>query len=471
MFSKLNPLKSSADDERYVKLGSYEDIFTQEFMRNQRLVLEGEAGCGKSTFAMTIAREWINKQKESPMRDVGMLIILSLIDFDENTTIPEAIKKQLVPDDRQEDISAKEIEKILQNEEKVIIFLDGFDEFVERNREENKNSYMYRLIRNKILNRAFIIILTRSVSYLRVYGEKLLPIVRLHSFTKPQIQNYIRMSFSKQSDVDHLENKVDSSENLNSLCEIPLFLEMVTTMYEADHSFSLSALKQTPFFKELIDKKFGKSKENDNSGYKPSDKISAFAFDAICKSKSSWLLDDLYESFGSELDTLITLNFFKKVSGSTQGDNCTNDNSIIQSTHNIYQYYLGAHFLSCVDTPEKLAHQLQKIDVLTCQHLLIFTCGLNAQCIIPIVKYLLDMEDIFPYPLRDCIAQCLTESDLEVNDEVKNLLKKLSMKEHGIAILNTDNKPLKTAKSSLLNMYKESQVNVSTNKYCNVVCS
>ncbi|XP_071850647.1 uncharacterized protein [Apostichopus japonicus] len=470
-FSKLNPKKSSADDERYVKLGSYTDIFGQEFMQKQRLVLEGEAGCGKSTFAMTIAREWLNEQDESPMRDVGMLIILSLIDFDENTTIPEAIKKQIVPDDRQEEFSTQEIEQILHNENKLVIILDGFDEFVERNNRENNNSYMYRLIRNRVLNQAFIIILTRSVSYLRVFGEKLFPIVKLHSFTNPQVQSYIRNSFSKQSDFEYLKKKIDSNDNLKSLCEIPLFLEMVTTMYQADNSFSLSASKQTLFFKELIDKKYAKSEENDSSGYIPSDNVSTFAFDAICKSKSSWLMNEICENFGNELDTLISLNFFKKVSKSTQSDNCTNEQSIIQSTHNIYQYYLGAHFLSCVDTPERLLQYLQEIDVLTCQHLLIFTCGLNAKCIIPIVRYLLDKEDIFPFPLRDCITQCLTESDLEVNDEVENLLKKLSMKEHGIAILNTDNKPLKTAKASLLNMCNRSKITVQFLRLVNLQLS
>ncbi len=101
----------------------YNDIFN--YSRQQRILLEGPPGYGKSVFTHKIAYDW----SSGNLSQFDFVFLLKLRDIHAKHTIPIAIVRQFSLSD--ENISPKIIKQILLSKQyKTLLVLDGLDEIV-----------------------------------------------------------------------------------------------------------------------------------------------------------------------------------------------------------------------------------------------------------------------------------------------------------------------------------------------------
>ena len=112
-------------------LETLNNVFTvqQNRVLPKRILISGEPGIGKSTLLLKYAFDWAIKDPESALRDVQLLIHLSLAGVPLDATLGEEIIKQNLPCDTK--LTGTVIEEcIRRHENEVVILLDSYDESV-----------------------------------------------------------------------------------------------------------------------------------------------------------------------------------------------------------------------------------------------------------------------------------------------------------------------------------------------------
>ena len=100
-----------------------DDMVNDERQRSKRLMVQGEAGTGKTTLCAKIALDWINGYR---YQQFTMVLVVPLRDT-ENCTIGEIAKGYLR---KNNPATVDQLNKyILENQENVFILFDGLDEF------------------------------------------------------------------------------------------------------------------------------------------------------------------------------------------------------------------------------------------------------------------------------------------------------------------------------------------------------
>ena len=110
------------------ELKGYTNIFKgDEHHRNpKRLLVYGRPGIGKSTFSKKTAFDW-SQQKEEILKKFDVVLLIKLRDVCDLKGIREVLSasKLLASDEVVDDV----YEYIIHNQEKVLLILDGYDEY------------------------------------------------------------------------------------------------------------------------------------------------------------------------------------------------------------------------------------------------------------------------------------------------------------------------------------------------------
>ncbi|XP_023930450.1 NLR family CARD domain-containing protein 4-like [Lingula anatina] len=158
-------------DLKKVPLRSYQDIF-KPHIRKKRIIIRGKAGCGKSTVAAKMAVDWARSKVQSGasgssgensgtkdnsyLEDVSLLFLIRLRFLDKDQTLLESIKDQLI--DPSLEISDEALFKYIHsNAERIIIILDGYDEYNHANPQNN----ISKLIKGEVLASVTVIVTSR----------------------------------------------------------------------------------------------------------------------------------------------------------------------------------------------------------------------------------------------------------------------------------------------------------------------
>ena len=112
------------------KLRHYTDLFTGEKDGNipKRILVQGETGIGKSTFVKKLAVDWA-EQKDDALKKFKLVLALPLRNVYTCKTLDDIISfSQLFPKD--EETSTDDLlSYIRDNQEKVLLVFDGYDEY------------------------------------------------------------------------------------------------------------------------------------------------------------------------------------------------------------------------------------------------------------------------------------------------------------------------------------------------------
>ena len=210
---------------------SITSIFTphEDCQRPEVVLIEGEPGMGKTTYCQKLAYDWATRQGRKLDESFPRVEVLLLLRCREiESSIWEAIDKQILPEDIQPEVRDKFIQFLRENPSKVLLVLDGLDEA-----NPEKLRLFRKLVQKEKLPGCFIVLTSRheAGSNIRPYTDTLLEIV---GFTRSDAECFIRKYFQASHNRYMAERLIARLrlENLNELTRNPLNTLLLCVIFE-----------------------------------------------------------------------------------------------------------------------------------------------------------------------------------------------------------------------------------------------
>ncbi|KAJ8051008.1 Protein NLRC5 [Holothuria leucospilota] len=448
-------------------LETYENIFDDEQVRSVRRILEGEPGYGKSTVALKFAYDWCNPKPTSSLQDVEILILLRLRQLGGVPSIYKAIKRFILP--RDSTIKESDIESILRNSERVVVILDGFDEY------PDQDSTTITDVRNIIARSMFqefeVITTTRSSCLPKQYPP-LTKQIRLTGFDDNAHRDYIRKAVvgNDEDGVRRIEKYLHDNPILSDLCQVPLLFVLFAHMtYENEQFRKLNSV--TSFFRHMIhcfhshminkmDDENVRKYEMFENNHQDLDKLAFEAFSGQSQ-RIVWDKDEMCQLIGKEFyDQYIRIGILVE----EEVINIVNDPGTpitehilykkeVRFYHKLFCEWYAAHYLSeyikrnpDLDLSASLCH-LHPFDV---QYLNRFSCGLNSSSGEKIIKFLKTIEGGDQFAIL-----CILEQTGKIGN-IKETIRQLCSK--GIIISRHESLLLQRSSLQLLHIAAKNEI-------------
>ena len=240
------------DDRSGVHL-NYTDLLTIDVNGEvqKRLMVQGEAGAGKTTLCSKIAWDWING---NGFEQFTMVLVVPLRDA-ENVTIGEIAKVYLLDTNP---ITADQLnEYIFTHPELVFIIFDGLDEF-SRDITQPHDWEIIKILRSKRLQMSLVLVTSRPWKADQVRWNQTLRIVysfiRVEGFSKKNLSAYI-LKFFKNDDTKakHLiQVTLENDIIAENMAPYPIYAAMLCLMWRELEEEKREQLSKFPDFLSAI---------------------------------------------------------------------------------------------------------------------------------------------------------------------------------------------------------------------------
>ncbi|XP_019639577.1 PREDICTED: NACHT, LRR and PYD domains-containing protein 12-like isoform X1 [Branchiostoma belcheri] len=238
IFTQLE-LIQTLTGKRRKELKSLDDLFKPDVTglstAPRCILIEGEAGGGKTTFLSKEALDAVSQKTELGRRH-DIVLLIRLREVREGETIEEMVWDQCV-DETTEGIEAQSIRTILQRNKSCVLFLlDGYDEL--RPEARAAGQAIPKLLSGKMYPDSTIVITSRPSAGVQQYTW---PDCHVHimGFSRRHVEKYMQQYFTvvgKQELTETLALHVNSNELLNTLIYTPMFLMFVCLLWEEDQA-------------------------------------------------------------------------------------------------------------------------------------------------------------------------------------------------------------------------------------------
>ena len=323
------------------KLGDSSEVFEgdEHHPIRRRILVYGRPGIGKSTFTQKVAVDWANGRKKI-LEKFNLLLLIRLRDVCGISDLCTMLKtaELLSADDP---MAVNNLcEYVRQNQEKVLLILDGYDEY-----SGGKSSLIHQIWRGSQLRDCCVMITTRPVKEdeLRVPSHAQFELNGFDSLE--QKKQFARKILPDEEDVEGLLEYLEEHD-LEEMAEIPLLLLMLCLLWKKKKPQLPTSRGEiyVEFIQTLLDHMAIKDSDNvatDKSidEYQEElSKIGKLAFDAL-------LEDCLHFNFskfpkGDLFEKLIHVGFFQVSKLSA-----LNREKIVYFLHKSVQEFLAAWFI------------------------------------------------------------------------------------------------------------------------------
>lgn len=468
--SYLNSEKPWNDENLWEPLNSYEDIFSHQKMKNRNVVVEGEVGYGKSTFATYLTMQWCKGNE--PNCEILLFISLghigtkNLFDFTVSTLLHE-----------EKTLSPIHLENVIRRTENVWIILDDFDAYVNKKFQSSSISELWKERNQKFK----IIVLARPYCLLN-NGDN--PVVRLEPFKDKHVIAFVSKKFAEKEEMQSPFLKaIKTKKDIDSMCHVPLYLNIISSSYLRNGSIPPEVRTLTTFYefvfhwllsrtpKTSLSQKNSTETANNNTAFQHNTKISKLAVNGMKTSTNLW--DKSKLPAPEEIDKLLKAGILIATAKTER----LSDNFDIKQVqhvafaHQIYQCYYGAHYLALPSKERELERCLSSMDVKNSKYIFIFTCGLCKKDTLftIIIQELLNKKDYYPYAVNDCLAHCFYERRFLQSDPYRQLLQLMSYSEHRLHFRDGDDRNLLTAKAFVVDACSQLKIPVGILSFTNMV--
>eukprot|EP00058_Branchiostoma_floridae_P005160 XP_002590648.1 hypothetical protein BRAFLDRAFT_89448 [Branchiostoma floridae] len=243
--TKKESIQSEAERAQKQTLNSLDDLFNPDVTglstAPRCILIEGEAGGGKTTFLSKEAIDAVSQKTELGRRH-DIALFFRLREVREEETIEEMVWDQCVPETT-EGIDVQSIRAILKrNESRVLFLLDGYDELWPEARAARQA--IPKLLSGKFYPNSTIVITSRPSAGVQQYTrpdchvhimgfspKHMVKYVRKYFITNPELaEDFIMQYFTVIIDKVFLKTQ----DLFSNLIQTPMFLMLVCVLWEED---------------------------------------------------------------------------------------------------------------------------------------------------------------------------------------------------------------------------------------------
>ncbi|XP_035691622.1 NACHT, LRR and PYD domains-containing protein 12-like [Branchiostoma floridae] len=211
----------------------------------RRILIEGNAGIGKTTEVSKLAFDWA--EGRSPVLEKYDLVFpIALRTVGESQSLTECIFDQLLPEDVP--FQESDVETYLKGNDRVLIILDGFDEWA-RHEEHD----VTKLLTGKVLRDCCLLVTTRP-SHTPQLQSLMCPDtqVEITGFSQDNIRTYVHRFFTgDEAKAAALVSQMDSSLIPTGILATPILLLLTCMMWEEKQDLVFGG-RIFPLYDELI---------------------------------------------------------------------------------------------------------------------------------------------------------------------------------------------------------------------------
>ena len=195
----------------------------------RKLIVEGNAGIGKTTLCTMLTEEWANG-KTFTQFDCVLLLPLRERSVSTATTLPQLFKLL----HSSERIRTSVIEELEEREgEGVLIIADGWDELDQENRSDS--SFLYTFLFGNILPFLSVLLTSRPSASAPLHNLNIDCLVEVNGFNEENIQQYIESEFEKCPEkASSLIEQLENNPVIQSVCSVPLNCAIICYLW---HTF------------------------------------------------------------------------------------------------------------------------------------------------------------------------------------------------------------------------------------------
>ena len=202
---------------------AYGDLFKpvksakQHLVPIRKILLEGDAGIGKTTFCISVTEDWANGKL---FQEYELVLFLPLY---EKKVASASTLRDLFKALQKCNSSAVASDVSKRKGEGVLIIADGWDMICES--KYQKGSFLYNLLFGDILCLASIIVTSRPTASASLHtgNNSIDRFVEILGFNKEGIVEYVQSQFvNNQESIVGLLNQMEFNPLLENLCRIPL---------------------------------------------------------------------------------------------------------------------------------------------------------------------------------------------------------------------------------------------------------
>ena len=198
----------------------------------RKLIIEGNAGIGKTTLCTMLTEEWANGEI---LTQFDCVLLLPLRDqlVSSASSLPDLLPLYH-PD---ETVCGSVVQQLKRTRGKgVLIIADGWDELSDEKR--SKTSFMYNLLFGRLLPSACVLLTSRPSASAPLHNLPTVDrLVEVVGFNEENVKQYIESEFEKCPEkASSLVEQIENNPLIQSVCSVPLNCAIVCNLWHTSDS-------------------------------------------------------------------------------------------------------------------------------------------------------------------------------------------------------------------------------------------
>ena len=412
---------------------AYDDLFKVESGKSVKILVEGDAGIGKTTLCIAVSEDWASGDLFQQF-DLVLYLPLRMKAVASAVSLSELLKFR---DPCSTPVMHDKVVEYFQGEKrkKVLIIADGWDES-----KLEEGTFLYSLLFNSVMS---VVVTSRpSASASLRYHSNINRFVEVRGFSKEHIEKYIKSEFASDQEkakAGRLLVQLKDNPLIESVCSVPFNCAIVCHLWRTLEE-ALPTTMTELYKKIILSFVFRESHEYDADKTLPTEfeslpadlqqswwRLCEFAFTSLEKDKLDFSQDELEATFPEGL----ALDKEEERFGLLQQTNLVDVGKSFHFLHLTFQEYLAALHLARQKTDDQYkffqTHKQSPWFLYRFEMVRRFFFGINSS------KFSEDMNSVIEQSLTyvrgniDNLSVCYcafeANSDLIYKDVAKYLLK------------------------------------------------